>query len=188
MESLVDLLENRGNASITDEDIRLRIQDLFLAYPIQPVWILKKFYAKVLMSLALTSEAIGVYESISDWEGVIEGYSILNMKEKALGILESLRDKHPKNPYYLCMIGEIRRDEALLDEVLQITNDKYPNAHKFLGMMALNAKNYPKAFKHFKRVFELSPLSLQVRLNSVESKWTFRPSTIMAYRHWKLAR
>lgn len=84
------------------------------------------------------------------------------MKEKALKILESLQKDHPDNPFYLCMIGEIRRDETLLNKVISITNDKYPKAHKVLGMMYLEAKNYQKAFKHLKRVFELSPLSIQV--------------------------
>jgi hypothetical protein len=54
-ESLVDELENRECLSIGVEEARLRVQDLFLTSPMQPVWKVKKFYAKVLMSLALTS-------------------------------------------------------------------------------------------------------------------------------------
>lgn len=84
------------------------------------------------------------------------------MKEKALKILESLQEENPDNPFYLCMIGEIRRDEELLNRVIEMTNDKYPKAHKVLGMIALNAKDYQKSFKHLKRVFELSPLATQV--------------------------
>ncbi|KAI6171806.1 Ribonucleoside-diphosphate reductase [Aphelenchoides besseyi] len=165
MESIVDLLENRNNQSTSDDELQLRIQDLFIASPLQPIWQVKKFYAKVLMSLALTSEAIAVYESIHDWESVVEGYAQLNMKEKALGILESLHSKQPKNPYFLCLIGEIRRDENILNQVLELTNDKYFKAHKALGMMALEAKNHAKAFKHYKRVFELHPLSIQAVYN-----------------------
>jgi hypothetical protein len=55
MESLVGELDNRENVAISTDDVRSRIQDLFLASPMQPVWVTKKFYAKVLMSLALTS-------------------------------------------------------------------------------------------------------------------------------------
>ncbi|KAI6190195.1 hypothetical protein M3Y97_00090300 [Aphelenchoides bicaudatus] len=164
-ESLVSELENHENLSITAGEARLRVQDLFLTSPMQPVWAIKKFHAKVLMSLALTSEAIGVLESVCDWEKVIECYSILNMKEKALGILETLQEKHPDNPFYLCMIGEIRRDEKLLNRVIEMTGDKYPKAHKILGFMALEAKDYQKSFKHLKRVFELSPLAIQAVYN-----------------------
>ncbi|KAI6196271.1 Tetratricopeptide TPR-1 and Tetratricopeptide TPR2 domain containing protein [Aphelenchoides besseyi] len=165
MESIVDLLENRNDQPISNDELQLRIQDLFIASPLQPIWQVKKFYSKVLMSLALTSEAIAVYESIHDWESVVEGYAQLNMKEKALGILESLHSKQPKNPYFLCLIGEIRRDENILNQVLDMTNDKYFKAHKALGMMALEAKNHAKAFKHYKRVFELHPLSIQAVYN-----------------------
>jgi hypothetical protein len=55
MEYLVGVLENVDNVHIDGDETRLRIQDLFLTSPIQTVWIIKKFYAKVLMSLALTS-------------------------------------------------------------------------------------------------------------------------------------
>lgn len=55
MESLVELLENRGESLTSAEEARFRIQDLFLSTPMQPVWAIKKFYAKVLMSLALTN-------------------------------------------------------------------------------------------------------------------------------------
>lgn len=106
-----------------------------------------------------------MFESVCDWESVIECYSILNLKDKALKILESLQEQNPDNPFYLCMIGEIRRDEALLTRVIEMTDDKYPKAHKILGMMALNAKNYHKSFTHLKRVFELSPLAIQVCYN-----------------------
>lgn len=77
--------------------------------------------------------------------------------------MESLQEKNPDNPYYLCMIGEIRRDEELLNKVIEMTHDKYPKAHRVLGMMALEAKNYQKAFNHLKRVFQLSPLAMQVK-------------------------
>ncbi|KAI6228585.1 hypothetical protein M3Y99_01209100 [Aphelenchoides fujianensis] len=165
MEALVDLLEERGGKLVDEAEAHRRLQDLFIACPLQPIWEVKKFYAKVLMSLALTSEAIAVYESIHDWENVVEGYAVLNMKEKALGILESLHEEHPQNPYFLCLIGEIRRDEKTLGRVLELTNDRYFKAHKALGMMALEAKNYAKAFKHLKRVFELHPLSIQAVYN-----------------------
>ncbi|KAI6227697.1 Tetratricopeptide TPR-1 and Tetratricopeptide TPR2 domain containing protein [Aphelenchoides fujianensis] len=165
MEALVDLLENRGAKPVDEAEARRRLQDLFIACPLQPIWEVKKFYAKVLMSLALTSEAIAVYESIHDWENVVEGYAVLNMKEKALGILESLHEQHPQNPYFLCLIGEIRRDEKTLGRVLELTDDRYFKAHKALGMMALEAKNYAKAFQHLKRVFELHPLSIQAVYN-----------------------
>lgn len=55
MESLVAELDNRDNASISAKEARSRVQDIFLTSPLQPVWVTKKFYAKVLMSLALTS-------------------------------------------------------------------------------------------------------------------------------------
>lgn len=55
MESLVGMLENRDESAISVEEARLRVQDLFLTSPMQPVWSIKKFYAKVLMSLALTN-------------------------------------------------------------------------------------------------------------------------------------
>jgi tetratricopeptide (TPR) repeat protein len=111
------------------------------------------------------------------------------MKEKALNILETLQAKNPDNPYYLCMIGEIRRDEELLNKVIEMTGDKYPKAHRVLGMIALEAKNNQKAFKHLKRVFELSPLAIQV--NSIFrflSPFNFRQSTIMVFVRLKLAR
>lgn len=133
-----------------------------------------------------------MFESICDWESVIECYSILNMKEKALKILETLQQENPDNPYYLCMIAEIRRDEELLKRVLEITNDKYPKAHKILGMIALNAKDYQKSFKHLKRVFELSPLAIPVILKFQVNQYVdlskFRLSTIMEFRRWKLAK
>lgn len=171
MESIVDLLENRTNDEQNPEDMRLRTQDLFFSFPLKPIWGVKKFYAKVLMSLALTSEAITVYEQIQDWKSVVEGYQALNMKEKSLKILESLRKTHPKDPYYLTLIGEIKQDEALLKEVLELTNDKYPKAHKVLGMMGLENKNYEKAYMHYKRVFELMPLSVQSVYNYGVSAW-----------------
>lgn len=58
MESLVDALENRSNSYVSAEEASLRIQDLFLTSPMQPVWITKKLYAKVLMSMALTSVSL----------------------------------------------------------------------------------------------------------------------------------
>lgn len=58
MESLVELLDNRDGLNVSAEEGRLRVQDLFLTSPIQPVWEIKKFYAKVLMSLALTNVSV----------------------------------------------------------------------------------------------------------------------------------
>ena len=84
------------------------------------------------------------------------------MKEKALNIVEMLHTRHADDPHYLCLIGEIRRDAATLKQVLRLTNDKYARAHKALGMLALDAKDWRQAFAHYKRVFELTPLAVPV--------------------------
>ncbi|CAD5213230.1 unnamed protein product [Bursaphelenchus xylophilus] len=185
MEHIVDVLENRENRILDPREMRNRVADIWIASPLKPVWAVKKFYAKVLESLALTSEAITIYESIFAWKNVIEGYQAMNMKEKALKILETLRAEHPNDPYYLCLIGDIRRDENLLKKVLEITEDKYPNAHKALGMMALENKDFKRSFTHYKRVFELVPLSVRSVYNYGVSAWEIGEmrDAIIAFHH-----
>ncbi|CAD5209765.1 unnamed protein product [Bursaphelenchus okinawaensis] len=185
MESIMDELENRKDQILDPQEMRDRICDIWISSPLRPAWGVKKFYAKVLMSLALTSEAITVYESIFDWKNVVEGYQAMNMKEKALKVLETLRKQHPDDPYYLCLIGETRRDEDLLNKVLELTNDKYPNAHKALGMMALEKNDYKKGFKHYKRVYQLVPLSVRSVYNYGVCAWELGEikDAITAFHH-----
>ena len=55
MESLIDVLENREQIELDQEQLSKRAADLFIACPAQPVWRVKQAYTQVLMSLALVS-------------------------------------------------------------------------------------------------------------------------------------
>ncbi|GMS89937.1 hypothetical protein PENTCL1PPCAC_12112, partial [Pristionchus entomophagus] len=144
---------------------------LSLAAGLAPVWRMRENHARILISLGCVPEALLIFESLEEWDRVVECFKRLGQLEKAEGLLRRLLEERGEDTDILCSLGDITNRREYYDRAIESSSDRCARAHRALGMLFLNERKYGEAYDHFKRSLELQPIQLGAWFNVGHCAW-----------------
>ncbi|TKR64585.1 hypothetical protein L596_025092 [Steinernema carpocapsae] len=127
-------------------------------------WKVKALHGKLLESVGNTNEALGIYESLEDYEKIISCYKSLNKIENAERLIRTLLEAE-EDPILYTHLGDITDNAEYYEKAIKISNDRCAKARKSFGMQQLLRKNYAEAAEHFRRCVEIQPIQVGVWYN-----------------------
>ncbi|KAF8357193.1 trd-1 [Pristionchus pacificus] len=170
MELLVHL-QMGVEPSLSDPIRLVQRSQLCLAAGLAPVWKMRENHAKILTSLGCVPEALLIFESLEEWDRVVECFKRLGQLEKAEGLLRRLLEERGEDAEILCSLGDITNRREYYDRAIKSSSDRCAHAHRSLGMLFLNDRKYGEAYDHFKRSLELQPIQLGAWFNAGHCAW-----------------
>ncbi|KAG5332334.1 TTC27 protein, partial [Acromyrmex heyeri] len=169
---------------LTDEEIRpyliptARRMDLFFASGMRPIWMLEEKWANLMFSFGDVKTALEVFIKLELWEDVIVCYNVLNLKHKAVEIIEQEISKKPTVKLW-CLLGDATGDVSHYEVAWKLSNEKSSRVQKHWGLYYFAKKNYVEAIPHLK---------LSVELNNIQEDVWFRLGyAALQIEDWKLA-
>ncbi|GMR42934.1 hypothetical protein PMAYCL1PPCAC_13129 [Pristionchus mayeri] len=170
MELLVHL-QMAVEPCVHDSSRLVQRADLCLAAGLAPLWRMRNSHARILSSLGCVPEALLIFESLEEWDRVVECFKRLGQLEKAEGLLRRLLEERGEEAEILCSLGDITNKREYYDRAIQSSSDRSARAHRSLGMLFLNDRNYAEAYDHFKRSLQLQPIQLGAWFNAGHCAW-----------------
>ncbi|CAG2184093.1 unnamed protein product, partial [Oppiella nova] len=126
-----------------------------------PFWITERHLANILVSLGVNKSALDIYLRLNLWDDVIDCYQRIGRRDKAEAIIrDQLKDE--ETPLLYCLLGDTTDNLEYYEKALQLSEDKYPRAHKALGNHYFKLKEYPECIPHFKRSVQLNSMQTDV--------------------------
>uniref|UniRef100_A0A914C6U9 Tetratricopeptide repeat protein 27 n=1 Tax=Acrobeloides nanus TaxID=290746 RepID=A0A914C6U9_9BILA len=167
-EVLTKLLDGVDDSTPNDE--KYKRFDMLLASNPMPFWKIHTIHAKILRSLGCTGEALRIYESMEDWDQVVDCYKHLDQLEKAEQLVRKLLSQK-EDPVYFCILGDITRNVDYYEKAIEISKDHSARARKALGNLMLIRNQFDLAYDHLKRSVDLQPFQLGTWFNMGHCAW-----------------
>ncbi|KAG5315713.1 TTC27 protein, partial [Acromyrmex insinuator] len=155
-----------------------RRMDLFFASGMRPIWMLEEKWANLMFSFGDVKTALEVFIKLELWEDVIVCYNVLNLKHKAVEIIEQEISKKPTIKLW-CLLGDATGDVSHYEVAWKLSDEKSSRVQKHWGLYYFAKKNYVEAIPHLK---------LSVELNNIQEDVWFRLGyAALQIEDWKLA-
>ncbi|CAG2121901.1 unnamed protein product, partial [Medioppia subpectinata] len=137
-----------------------RSQHFYSVLP-NPFWITERYLANVLVSLGVNKSALDIYMRLNLWDDVIDCYQRIGRRDKAEAIIrDQLKDK--ETPLLYCLLGDTTDDLEYYEKALQLSDRKFPRAHKALGNHYFNLKQYSESIPHFQQSVAFNSMQIDV--------------------------
>ncbi|KYN13780.1 Tetratricopeptide repeat protein 27 [Trachymyrmex cornetzi] len=155
-----------------------RRMDLFFASGMRPIWMLEEKWANLMFSFGDVKTALEVFIKLELWEDVIVCYNVLNLKHKAVEIIEQEISKKPTVKLW-CLLGDATGNVSHYEVAWKLSDEKSSKVQKHWGLYYFAKKNYVEAIPHLK---------LSVELNNIQEDVWFRLGyAALQIEDWKLA-
>ncbi|KAJ3368979.1 hypothetical protein GGF31_005940 [Allomyces arbusculus] len=156
IQALVDQIP-RCDATKDDAPVSVRLQPIF-AVSTPTRWALEAELADKMMSLGVVRTALDIFERLELWEKVVVCHMLTERKDKAEALVLQLLEKTPKDPKFLCMLGDIRTDPSLYQEAWDASNGRFSRAMRALGGHHYKAGRYAESVDCWLKALRINPL------------------------------
>uniref|UniRef100_A0A7E4UU64 TPR_REGION domain-containing protein n=1 Tax=Panagrellus redivivus TaxID=6233 RepID=A0A7E4UU64_PANRE len=178
----VHTVEGR-NEELSTSQYRARYPWL-LASNAKPFWSYLRSYATLLLKLGSVGEAMHAYNSIYDYDALVECYISLGQADKAETMVRNLLAVK-ETSYRLCLMGDITANPAWYEKAITKSHDNSAKARTALGRMLLKRGDNEGAFENLQRAVQIKPLETKslFSLGHVAYKLERYAEAVAAYRN-----
>ncbi|CAO3628801.1 unnamed protein product [Cunninghamella blakesleeana] len=160
LQALVDQIkldneEEEDDEKIADAKDRLAyIYDLLLPSK----WSMERELGHRFMGLGVIRSALDIFERLEMWEDVVSCHQMLDQKQKAKELVQSLLKDQPDSPKLWCILGDIDEDPQYWLKAWEISNHRYARAMRSLGAHFFRKEEYQKSIDYYQKALEINPL------------------------------
>lgn len=171
------------NLKLQDESV-YRLSYLW-ASGLQPTWQWEHQLADLCLSLGLVKAALEIYLKLQLWEEVIACYTIMEMRHKAVEVIEQQIEIKP-TPKLYCLLGDATDNVEWYEKAWEFSGLKSSRAQRHWGNYLFNRKEYAECMQHFQKSLEINFLQEQVwsRLGFAALAVEDWETAAAAYRHY----
>ena len=137
--SQIEYLIDQINSKKVPVSYRL---DTFFASGMKPIWVLKQNLAKLMLNIGMVKAALVLFIKLSLWEDVIVCYNILELKHKAVEIIQQELAKKPSIKLW-CLLGDATQEFEHYKKAWKFSVEK-KSQHKNIGVCIIMIKKIIK--------------------------------------------
>ena len=127
-----------------------------------PIFLLRKEIGMRMLLMGDAAAAIGYFTAVNMKTEIVAAYVSLRDNERAERVCRELLASGKREPELLCLMYEITKDPAYLEEAWAVSNKTYIHAQRVLGLHAFNAQDWKTAKEHFDVALSINPLYQRV--------------------------
>lgn len=138
----------------------VRAQRVFqVLYP--PVHRIKSEIADLYLRLGAARSALLIFEELEIWTEAISALQLLEEPERAKALIRERFEIDGETPELLCLMGDVSEEPE--EKVAQYTKcweksrGRFPRAKRQLAKLAMEAKDWPLAMKHYREALNVNP-------------------------------
>ncbi|XP_046384414.1 tetratricopeptide repeat protein 27 [Ischnura elegans] len=158
-----------------DADVRHRY---FYCCRMPPSWKVEADLAQLFLSLGAVNSALDIFLRLQLWEEVIVCYTILELKHKAIEIIEQqLAVK--ETPKLWCLLGDAKGDVSCYEKAWELSGHKSARAQRHWGLHYYFKAKYAEAIPYMKQSLDINSLQLLL--------WSRLGFSALSVENWELA-
>ena len=120
-----------------------------------PVWRLKRGLADRYRELGVLAHALQLYQELRIWEDACNCLVSMDKRARAEQLVKE-RILISPSPYLYVVLGELTKDESLLEKAWEVSNHRYARAKRLLGSHCYERGELEKATEHFMLALEVN--------------------------------
>ncbi|KAG8232676.1 hypothetical protein J437_LFUL009922, partial [Ladona fulva] len=171
VQALVDALKDEK------PDAKIR-QKYFYICRMPPSWKVEAELAHLLLSLGAVNSALEIFLQIQLWEEVIVCYTILELRHKAVEVIEQqLAAKETVKMW--CLLGDAKDDVQCYEKAWELSKHKSARAQRHWGLYFYFKGQYKEAIPHMQKSLDINSLQLLL--------WSRLGFSALSIENWELA-
>lgn len=137
---------------------------MFYSVKHPPFWVVENELIKILKSVGSTKTALDLSLKLQLWEEVIDCYHLLDLRHKAVEVIQKQIDKDGETPRLLCMLGDATDDPQYYEKAIVVSESRSARAYRSMGTYHFQRKDYEKAVENYAKSISLNSFQPNILL------------------------